>query len=145
MSTDPREGGNERCCMCQPFKNQGNCSCPVPTAPTGGIFVPDPLGLELCRVMARRLSTCLSALLRSSCRAEHRSPDTCTSCPTNPGLLARPAPATSSAPATVPDPAAATDHACHPPTTHRCHRCCPHTQDSGRHPADHRPACRLRI
>lgn len=46
--------------MCQPFKNQGNCSCPTPTAPSRGVFVSDPLGLELCLVMARCLSTSVS-------------------------------------------------------------------------------------
>lgn len=81
----------------------------------------------------------------SSCRAEHRSPNTCTSCPTSPGLLAHPAPATSSAPDAVPDPAAATDHACHTPTAHCCHRRRPHPEASGHHPADHRPACGLRV
>lgn len=44
----------------KPFKNQGNCSCPMPAGPSGGIFVPDPLGLELCLIVARRLSTSVS-------------------------------------------------------------------------------------
>lgn len=80
-----------------------------------------------------------------SCRAEHRSSGTCTSHPTGTGLLARPAPATSSAPDAVPDPTAATDHTCHSTTAHCCHRYCPHPQASGHPPTDHRPACRLRI
>lgn len=44
----------------KPFKNQGNCSCPMPAGPSGGIFMPDPLGLELCLIVARRLSTSVS-------------------------------------------------------------------------------------
>lgn len=81
----------------------------------------------------------------SSCCAEYRPSGTRTSCPTGTGLLARPAPATSSAPDAVPDPSAAADHACHSTAAHCCHRYCPHPQASGYPPTDHRPSCRLRI
>lgn len=138
--------GDERCWPVPALQESRELQLPhahCPQCPV--IFVPDPLGLEPCRVVARHLSTSVSALLRSSCRAEHHPPDTCTSCHTSPGFLARPAPATSSAPDAVPDPAAATDHACHTPTAHCCHCRCSHPKASGYHPADHRPACRLRV
>lgn len=117
--------------------------CPaVPTPPL--ILGPDPLGLEPLWAAARHLSASVSALLRSSCRAERRSPDTRTSCPAGTGLLAHAAPASGPAPDAVPDPAAAADHAGHSTAAHRCHRYCPRPQASGHPPTDHRPACRLR-
>lgn len=134
--------------MCCPLQRSRESQRPVPPAPVPHpplILVPDPLGLELLWAAARHLSTSVSALLHSSCRAEHRSSGTCTSHPTGTGLLACPAPATSSAPAAVPDPTAATDHTCHSTAAHCCHRYCPHPQASGHPPTDHRPACRLRI
>lgn len=138
--------GDERCWHVSALQESRELQLPHAQCPQCPVsFVPDPLGLEPCRVTAGPLSASVSALLHSSCRAEHRSPDTCTSCPTSPGLLAHPAPATSSAPDAVPDPAAATDHACHTPTAHCCHRRRPHPEASGHHPADHRPARGLRV
>lgn len=133
--------------LCCPCKDQGNHSrlSPLPRSP-------NPLSC-LCHIPwdwsrsgagARRLSTPVSALLRSSCRAERRSPDTRTSRPTGTGrLLAHPVPASSPAPDAVPDPAAAADHACRSPAAHCCRRYCPHPQ-AGYPPTDHRPACGLR-
>lgn len=132
-----------------PSKDQGNHSClpPFPAAPAPSVLVPDPLGLELLWATARHLSTSVSALLHSSGRAEHRSAGTRTSCPTGTGLLARPAPATSTGPDAVPDPAtaAAAEHARHSTAAHCCHRYRPHPQASGHPPTDHPTACQLRI
>lgn len=83
----------------------------------------------------------------SSGRAEHRSAGTRTSCPTGTGLLARPAPATSTGPDAVPDPAtaAAAEHARHSTAAHCCHRHRPYPQASGHPATDHPTACQLRI
>lgn len=115
--------------------------CPDPRL----ILVPDPLGLELLWPSARHLSASVSALLHSSCRAEHRSPGACTSRPTSPALLACPAPTTGPAPDAVPAPATAADHTGHSTAAHCCHRHCPHPQVCGHPHTDHRSACRLRI
>lgn len=130
-------------------KDQGNRSClsPLPRCP-------NPLS-SLCQIpwdwsrsgaAAGRLSTPVSALLRSSCRAECRAPDTCPSCPAasaSTGLVAHPAPASSPAPDAVPDPTAAADHTCHSPAAPCCHHDGSHTQAGGQPPTDHRPACGL--
>lgn len=119
-------------------------ACPLcPALPTPSHACATSLGRSRSGAAARRLSTPVSALLRSSCRAERRSPDTGTSRPTGTGrLLTHPAPAGSPAPDAVPDPAAAADHACSP-AAHCCRRYCPHPQ-AGHPPTDRRPACGLR-
>ena len=118
---------------------------PTPMPDPRLVLVPDPLGLELLWPTARHLSASVSALLHSSCRAEHRSPGACTSRPTGPALLACPAPTTGPAPDAVPAPATAADHTSHSTAAHCCHRYCPHPQVCGHPHTDHRSACRLRI
>lgn len=149
----PKGGGDERCWQVPPPReDQGNHSClsPLPHCPhPPPVLVPDLSGLEPPRAAAaRHLSTSVSALLRSSCRAERRRPPgSCPSRPSGAGVLARPAPTTSPAPDAVADPAAAADRACHSTAAHcrRCRRHCPHPQASGHPPTDHRSACRLRV
>lgn len=147
--------------MCHPCKDQRESQQPVPPPqcpdPVSFLY-PDPLGLELLWPAARHLSASVSALLRSSCRAEHRSPGACTTPPARPPRLPSPdlrlspravpaQPLLQATPAILPQPTAATATAPTPKSVDTPHRspfslqashsspgivsCCPHQGSRG--------------